>query len=615
MEKPKKSSQKKKEKKQKNPATIETKNSFNTPAYLRIIHIDVAQGESTLFIVGLKNDENPLFTALIDGGKAMYSSHITSTLAKYGIKTLDAIINTHYDADHIEGLTQLMKNANKESNNETEPVQFKRVYARSAAEEENEDKRTAFHKEAEGKLKVISANCDLVDDLEETNKGKIKLCDFSFKCIAVNNGKGFDENDNSAAFLVTFGNFKYFTAGDLTTEQEKNLIGELTNLTAFKCGHHGSKHSTSEKFLAKTEPKVAFISAGKHSYCHPHEPVLQGLHDQKIATYLTNCCYNRPQINPDYIQSEIKLLPKYIDILKGYLNNNTIVNDYEEPIEKVHKIAIHIKQNEDENFKKYSTSIKEILVNAEKQYKKKNDKKEKGKKEKDTEEVGYFVEALQNVCNAINKLENYTKVDVKAFVSGSKNHLGNVELYCRRSDVSLPVTFFHVGYAKPTEGTDDAEAVWHKYEINGGMTASEQKIEDNYLVGRICDYLPPFSLPSLASKEERITLCDIYTVKCEEPSIYTCKANCAYRCCEKHGNDKDNENVKFMGEPDKLGYCIYCRVQLEQSSDEEYIVKTSTRNSPICKKCRKPVEKILTNKHGNDYYHPDCYEIRKKERK
>jgi competence protein ComEC len=41
-----------------------------------------------------------------------------------------------------------------------------------------------------------------------------------------------------------------------------------------KVGHHGSRFSSSEPFLAALEPALAVIQVGKNSYGHPTEDVL-----------------------------------------------------------------------------------------------------------------------------------------------------------------------------------------------------------------------------------------------------------------------------------------------------------------------------------------------------
>ena len=122
-----------------------------------------------------------------------------------------------------------------------------------------------------------------------------------------------EENNAGIAILLKFGNFLYYTGGDLESSIENDFISTLKgaeHLCAFKCGHHGSKHSTSEKFVKDTEARVAFISCGKHSYAHPDDPVIKNLCASPTIQkfYLTNCCYNRAGVNPEFHKDEVRIM-------------------------------------------------------------------------------------------------------------------------------------------------------------------------------------------------------------------------------------------------------------------------------------------------------------------
>ena len=566
---------------------LELDNTINLNLYLRIIHIDVAQGESTLFIVGLEGEEVPLFTALIDGGKTQYVAHIIPTLAAYGVNQLDAIINSHYDADHIEGLTALLTTGN---------VPITRVYARSDRDNVIDDKRINFHNAAKNNFKLLESGKDLVDDLVDGfNKNTLKSCTFSFKCIAINRGteRYQDENNNSAAFLVTFGNFKYFTAGDLTTDQEDKLLSSLGTITAFKCGHHGSKHSTSETFLNDTNPKVAFISAGKHSYCHPDEFVLQRLQVKKIPVYLTNCCYNRPQVNKNYVRDEIQLIETYkrllndklTDLGKKELNDkNYILINLNESLKKI-KDSHPITDKNCAPFKTYIASIKEmfemlvesteITSSSTTQNQKVavvgNDVDDEEEEEVDEEkgevyskplkggldDFKYVYKLLKGIYKEAIQFSNYNDVDatkINAVVSGCGTYLGNVELYYRTNNENI----FHVGYADSSASSSSSSPVvkWINYNINGGI--ADQTQIDGKLVKRertVGDYQPPFSLPSLATKEEKPELCD-----CGKQAIYFCES-CTRRVCEVHATNYDR--------PNQSGLCENCMKAAEKQAKEQ----------------------------------------------
>ncbi|MFD1546275.1 hypothetical protein [Nonomuraea guangzhouensis] len=124
----------------------------------------------------------------------------------------------------------------------------------------------------------------------------------------------FDRNETSVGLVVRFNDFLHYAGGDLPSEgadlvatalQEHGLPNSAGGtykiphrIASFKCGHHGSKTSTSGDFLSSMSPAVAFISCGEHGYQHPDQPVvdlLDGCYSIE-RFYLTNCRYKRDHI-------------------------------------------------------------------------------------------------------------------------------------------------------------------------------------------------------------------------------------------------------------------------------------------------------------------------------
>ena len=92
-------------------------------------------------------------------------------------------------------------------------------------------------------------------------------------------------NDTSFVSLVDFNKFKMLLTGDIGFSVENFLISNFLDLSAevLKVGHHGSKYSTSEKFVNAVNPKVAVIEVGEDNrFGHPTDEVLERLKDVKI---------------------------------------------------------------------------------------------------------------------------------------------------------------------------------------------------------------------------------------------------------------------------------------------------------------------------------------------
>ena len=106
------------------------------------------------------------------------------------------------------------------------------------------------------------------------------------------------ENINSIALIIRFNDFSYLTCGDLPKEFEikvaDNIMSNMPHsaIPVFKCSHHGSDSSTSEEFLKKIKPWIAFISCGNNAINHPYKSVIERLNNNDLnKIYLTGFNY------------------------------------------------------------------------------------------------------------------------------------------------------------------------------------------------------------------------------------------------------------------------------------------------------------------------------------
>lgn len=208
--------------------------------------LDIGQGD--FFIIEDKND-----FYLFDCGEIAYKNYSSSEkiaipyLKARGVKKIKAVFISHEDKDHVGGLDKL----NKEF--DVGPVISNKY-------NKNLGKKYDFLEMKEG----------------DVYKGK----NFTVECLENFSG---EENSNSMPLLIRINNFKILTMGDLPGEFEEKVARDIDIL---KVSHHGSKYSTSKKFVKLTSPKVALISSGrKNSYGHPSKEVLENL--KNIRTYNT----------------------------------------------------------------------------------------------------------------------------------------------------------------------------------------------------------------------------------------------------------------------------------------------------------------------------------------
>ena len=88
-------------------------------------------------------------------------------------------------------------------------------------------------------------------------------------------------NDNSLVISLSYGRRRFLFTGDAEHEEEAALVqrhGSELRADYLKVGHHGSRTSTSEAFLALVAPALATLSCGvRNRFGHPHLPTVERL--------------------------------------------------------------------------------------------------------------------------------------------------------------------------------------------------------------------------------------------------------------------------------------------------------------------------------------------------
>jgi len=89
-----------------------------------------------------------------------------------------------------------------------------------------------------------------------------------------------------------YGNSSFLFTGDAESRVENIFLNDYQNfldVDVLKIGHHGSRTSTTEKFLSYTSPKYALISSGiKNRFGHPHFSVISRLINKDIRIFRTD---------------------------------------------------------------------------------------------------------------------------------------------------------------------------------------------------------------------------------------------------------------------------------------------------------------------------------------
>jgi len=220
---------------------------------------DVGQGSSVL--VSYKGE-----TMLFDcgGSKAQNAGDIVAErLADENIREIDKLVLSHYDEDHVNGLPRLL-----------ERMRVAEAYV--PPEENLKDYETVRL------LESFGAKVHYISDHEKI-PGDVALDIYRETDILFEN--------QMLMTLVRFGDFEMLVTGDADISEEIYLLftEDIPDLDLLIVGHHGSKNSTSERFLRDTKPEFAFISVGTNNfYGHPSQEALERLKDAHAKVYRTD---------------------------------------------------------------------------------------------------------------------------------------------------------------------------------------------------------------------------------------------------------------------------------------------------------------------------------------
>ncbi len=248
---------------------------------LEIHHINVGQADATL----IKSPTG--ITVLIDGGNTGNGTNIIQPyLASLGITYLNYVICSHYHADHIGGLDEVIngmgasKIGSVYDRGRDAPLPTTVAFTDYETAANSTGRR---YKVALGQVLDLGGGLTMkcvATDGEVINFGPVPNATNS-------------ENDLSVGWLVNYLSFQYFTGGDLggnstySADNETPLANQVGNVDAFKINHHGSQYSTNQTFVNTLGAEVGIITVGTNTFGHPTQVVLDRLAAANCFIYQT----------------------------------------------------------------------------------------------------------------------------------------------------------------------------------------------------------------------------------------------------------------------------------------------------------------------------------------
>lgn len=222
--------------------------------------LDVGQGDATLITAPSGAQ------LLIDGGK---DAKVLSELARVmptGDKSIDVVIATHPDADHVGGLGRVLDRYDVG------------LFLASEVEGDTQLYRDLLAQVHDQQIPAYFVRKGMNVVLDPTTQFKTLFPD---RDVA-----HWETNTASVVGTLTIGQRSALLTGDAPSSIEEYLAKiepKAIDVDILKIGHHGSKTSSSEAFLKATSPTMGLISAGvDNRYGHPAPVVLDRLKKFKI---------------------------------------------------------------------------------------------------------------------------------------------------------------------------------------------------------------------------------------------------------------------------------------------------------------------------------------------
>ena len=244
---------------------------------LRVDFLDVGQGDAALVTMPdgttllVDGGGHPSFTRRVESGageraepferdtRSIGEAVVSEYLWWRGLDSVDYILATHADADHMDGLNDVARN-----------FSVRAAFVARAPQTDPEYARFAQTMQAEG----ISVH--LIGRGDSLRFGPVVadvLWPARNESLAAPSN-----NDDSIVLRLRFNERTFLLTGDIEGRAEALILATRDDLRSdvVKVAHHGSKTSSTQDFVTATHPGLAVISVGLTSpFGHPRPEVIE----------------------------------------------------------------------------------------------------------------------------------------------------------------------------------------------------------------------------------------------------------------------------------------------------------------------------------------------------
>ena len=301
-------------------SAVESRTMALTHSELDIFVIDVGQGDSTLIVGPLKNGAR--FTILIDAGIGSSATILEPMLEQLGVTELDVVVATHYDSDHVGGLTTVSGQSalwtTTRIDGELESCARRPLFPTVAIIDPGptpgQTKTELEWDQCSSELAAGSPGPEHIEVVDGNHIGRTFELGGSYVAMIVAGGghvlgtQGQLDNANSknemsvGILLSNEEGFDFLVTGDLigqplesgTGPEDASLEAALgegleaigLDIEVLRTGHHGAENATEASFINKLQPEVAIISVGSNAHGHPAKRTLETLENNDVPLIL-----------------------------------------------------------------------------------------------------------------------------------------------------------------------------------------------------------------------------------------------------------------------------------------------------------------------------------------
>jgi beta-lactamase superfamily II metal-dependent hydrolase/phosphatidylserine/phosphatidylglycerophosphate/cardiolipin synthase-like enzyme len=269
-----------------------------TPGNLEIHHIQALNSDATLIISPTRK------TMLIDAcgagqGFTTVLPHVIRALKRRGAEGLDYIIASNYRADRIGGIDEVIYGLDREPGTYDDLLPALAVYDRgwlSEGREYDDYIRAADEKRAtiqDGTVIDLGYGVT-VACVGVNGNGTLASPYLAYGITGHDPEKLYAEEDFSVALKITYGDFSYFTGGDLPGlaaaqepyyhDIETSLASEVGQVDIYRVNQRGSRFSSNQAFVNALNPAASILAGGLNPLGNPHPAVIERLESARGGT-------------------------------------------------------------------------------------------------------------------------------------------------------------------------------------------------------------------------------------------------------------------------------------------------------------------------------------------